>query len=366
MQHRRYRHTPFWWPQNEPWPPQTAHASDWRLRRARFLRRAAVLFVIVLLLSMVGAITLISVIANALSHRSSPVTFSTIAATILAIVFVLGVMRIFVRGFGAPFSEIVGAADRVANGDYSARVPAHGPPVLRNVANAFNKMTERLEAQDRQRRDLMADIAHELRTPLSVIEGQLEGILDRVYSRDDVMLGKVLDEARVVGRLVSDLGVLANAESGTLTLHKELTDLSVLGQEVVNSFSPEAKKSDISISLVTPPELPLVSVDPLRIREILSNLISNAIHHTLTGGSVSVRVESSEQQIIFNITDTGSGIAQHELPKIFDRFYKGSASRGSGLGLTIARNLVNAHGGEIRAESQPGKGATFVFTLPIT
>src|SRR5262249_36568344 len=147
---------PFWWPSNEPWPPCAGYANQWQARRARFLRRAAGLFVVVLVLSMIGAITLISMFANALSYRNSPLTFSTVLSTALVVIIVLGILRVFVRGFGAPFTEIVGAADRVAKGDYSARVTPHGPPMLRTVGNAFNKMTERLEAQDRQRRNLMA------------------------------------------------------------------------------------------------------------------------------------------------------------------------------------------------------------------
>ena len=190
-----------------------------------------------------------------------------------------------------------------------------------------------------------------------------------MYPRDEVQIAAVLDETRMLARLVDDLRTLAHAESGMLTLRKESTDLSILIHEAVASFSIESAAGEVSIHAAAAPDLPLVEIDPLRIREVLTNLLSNALRHTPAGGAVSVNAARRENAgapvIEVRVSDTGSGIAAEDVPKIFDRFYKGRRSRGSGLGLTIARNLVVAHGGEVRADSEPGRGTTVVFTLPL-
>lgn len=350
---RRSGHRPHWWPADEPWPPVHVHGLHaWRRGRSRFVRRIGFLFFFLLIFGGVGLARLLS------GTMSWPGV--AVLATLLFVLF-FGAMR----RVGFPLGDIVGAADRVANGDYSTRVVERGPPSLRSVARAFNSMTSRLQAQDQQRKNLMADIAHELRTPLTIIEGRLEGILDGVYPRDDERLGEVLEETRVLARLVEDLRTLANAESGSLTLQKEPTDLAILIHEVVNSFSSAAAAGDVSVRVEGNTDLPLIQIDPLRIREVLSNLLSNALRHTPRGGSVSVNAEVAGARIVVSVADTGAGIPAEELPRIFDRFYKGSASTGSGLGLTIARNLVVAHGGELRAESLSGRGTTMSFTLPL-
>jgi signal transduction histidine kinase len=318
-----------------------------------------VLFAVLLLLSAIGAGTLVSKLVGGDGQGGAP-----IAIVPLAVAFLVVLLGAAMRRIALPLGDIVEAANRVADGDYSTRIAAHGPPSLRTVGAAFNSMAERLEVQHRQRRHLMADIAHELRTPLSVLQGRLEGLLDGVYPRDDAMLSAVIEETRILARLVEDLRTLANAESGTLTLQKEPTDLAILVQEVVGSFSVEADEREVSVRVAAPPDLPLISIDPLRIREVLVNLLSNALHHTPPGGVVSMSTAAEDGRARVTVADTGSGIAAGDLPKIFDRFYKGRTSRGSGLGLTIARNLVTAHGGEIRAESRPGAGTSITFTLP--
>jgi len=259
---------------------------------------------------------------------------------------------------------MVEAADRVAAGDYSTRAPEHGPRWMRTLARAFNSMTSRLEVQDRQRRDLMADIAHELRTPLAVLQGRLEGMLDGIYPRDEEQLAAVLQDTRMLARLVEDLRTLAHTESGTLTLQKESTDLAILLNDTAASFAAEVAERHIQLDVEAAASLPLMDIDPVRIREVLTNLISNALRHTSANGRVSVTASGEKGSIVVAVSDTGSGIPAEDLPRIFDRFYKGHGSRGSGLGLTIARNLVVAHGGEIRAESEEGKGTTIIFVLP--
>jgi signal transduction histidine kinase len=378
--HRRHReHPPPWWPANEPWPP-AGRVHAWRRGRSRFLRRIAGVFAIVLLLSAIGAATLLSLLlgrAGVVVQSPQVLWFAVIAAT--TVIIVLAAFSVAMRRVGLPLGDVVAAADRVASGDYSARVIEQGPLFLRSVARAFNSMTARLQAQDQQRRHLMADIAHELRTPLTVIQGRLEGLLDGVYPRDETRLSQVLDDTRILARLVEDLRTLANAESGALTLRKEPTDLAVLIHETATAFAAEAHARHVAVRVEDRKELPLVEVDPVRIREVLTNLLSNALRHTGGGGVVSVAAEvadtrektpgSRDTQVVVKVTDTGSGIPADDLPKIFDRFYKGRSSQdahGSGLGLTIARNLIVAHGGEIGAESREGHGTTMTFSLPLS
>jgi signal transduction histidine kinase len=276
----------------------------------------------------------------------------------------VGLFRRLMGRFGFPLGQMVEAADRVAAGDYTTRAPEYGPRWMRTLARAFNSMTSRLEAHDRQRRQLMADIAHELRTPLAVLQGRVEGMVDGVYPRDEAQLTAVLQETRVLTRLVEDLRTLAHTESGTLTLQKESTDVATLLNDTAASFAADAAARNITLDVDAPADLPLVDMDPLRIREVLTNLIANALGHTPERGRVLVTASADDKMVKMSVSDTGSGISAAELPNIFDRFYKGQGSRGSGLGLTIARNLVVAHGGEIRAESEEGKGTIVAFTLP--
>ena len=211
----------------------------------------------------------------------------------------------------------------------------------------------------------MADIAHELRTPLSVIQGRLEGLLDGVYPRDDDRLRLVLEETRVLARLIEDIRTVANSESGTLTLEREPTDVAVLVTDIVRSLMPHADARGVGLATSCSTDLPLVDLDPLRVREVLTNVIVNAIRHTPVGGTVAIEATAEANRLRLRVTDTGSGIAPDDLPRIFDRFYKAPDSPGSGLGLAIARALVTAHDGEIRADSTLGQGTTITATLPL-
>ena len=362
--HVRRRPRPPWWPDNEPWPPRFGPGA-WRYRRSRFERRFIALVWIGVLLVVAGVNTLLSWLLPGI-HLVGP---SFRSARPLFALFWLLVIFVFVipavRRFGSPLGDIVEAADRVSEGDYSARVSEHGPRWMRTIGRAFNSMTSKLQTQNEQRRHLMADIAHELRNPLAVLQGRLEGMLDGVYPRDEAQIAAVLQETRMLSRLVDDLRTLAHTESGTLALQRESTDIGVLVNEAVASFSAEAAERKVTLDAHAAPDLPLGEVDPLRIREVLTNLISNALRHTPEGGRVSVTASADAKWIVVAVADTGSGIPAAELPKIFERFYKGRASRGSGLGLTIARNLAVAHGGEIRADSVEGKGTTISVRLPL-
>ena len=361
----RARRPPPWWPASEPWPP--AHRGHgWGRRRSHFVRRVGCLFAILLFFSVVGAASLLSLVLAGSGAIGGTARFSLLGlVAALAVVILLAAFIGAMRRIGFPLGDIVEAADRVANGDLSTRVVERGPPPLRSVARAFNSMAGRLEAQNQLRRQLMADIAHELRTPLTVIQGRVEGLLDGVYPRDDERLSEILEDTRLLSRLIEDLRTLANAEGGTLALQKEPTDLVVLMQDAVHSFSTEADRAHVTMRVEGPANLPLIDVDPLRIREVLTNLLSNALGHSRAGGTVSVAAEALGDHISIKVRDTGLGISPEDLPRIFDRFYKGPTSRGSGLGLTIARDLVAAHDGDIKAESRLGEGTTMTFTLPL-
>jgi two-component system OmpR family sensor kinase/two-component system sensor histidine kinase BaeS len=325
----------------------------------------AILLALVLVLSSVGMATLVSL---ALGHPGPAGGAWTTGLAVLKAAMLVGLVLVFVaamRRVGLPMGDVVSATDRVAAGDFSARVAERGPPFLRGVARAFNSMTARLQEQDRQRRDLMADVAHELRTPLAVVQGRLEGLLDGVYPRDDARLSEVLEETRLLARLVEDLGTLAHSERGTLGLQKEPTDLGVLLGDAARALASEAAAQGVTVQVDDATDLPLLDLDPLRIREVVTNLIANAIRHGGAGAAVFVGTERRSDDVVVRVRDTGPGIPADERPRVFDRFHKGPRSLGSGLGLAIARNLVVAHGGEIAVESEVGRGTTVTFTLPL-
>jgi signal transduction histidine kinase len=279
-----------------------------------------------------------------------------------------GVVAVIIRRIAGPVADIVGAADRIARRDYRVRVaePSGGPRWVGDTARAFNSMAQELEAQDLARRNLMADIAHELRTPLAVVQARLEGLLDGVYPTDSEQLQGVLENTRVVARLVEDLRTLASAESGSLALAKEATDIIALANDVVSSLADTADVAGVTLGISTAHDdsIDLISIDPVRIRQVLMNLVSNALRYTPRGGAVTVGIAQAPRGLEVRVTDTGAGIAAEDVSRIFDRFYKGADSSGSGLGLTIARSFVEAHGGTIRAESRPGAGTSITFTLP--
>ena len=192
---------------------------------------------------------------------------------------------------------------------------------------------------------------------MAILQGRIEGLLDGVYPRDESHFEELLEEPRHLSRLVEDLGTLAHAEAGALELRKELTDLGDLVRDVAAALPRP-------IAVEVPADLPAVEVDPVRIRQVLLNLLANALRHTPAENDISVQVQMQPQQILIRVRDSGSGIAPEELPRIFERFQKGSDSRGSGLGLAIARKLVLAHGGDVGIESAQGKGTVVTVSLP--
>jgi len=260
------------------------------------------------------------------------------------------------------------ASEQVATGDYSARVKEQGPAEVRLLAQAFNQMAGRLQTSDEQRRHMLADISHELRTPLTVIQGNLEGMLDGVYPADEAHLKSIFEESQVLGRLVEDLHLLALAESSALQLQRQPTDLAALINETMAAFQAQAGAAGVRLAAELPEQAPLLSLDPLRLHEVLSNLIANALRYTPAGGEIRVRytLHSAGENPVARVavSDTGPGIAAADLPYVFERFYKARDSGGSGLGLAIARRLVEAHGGTIEAISPLEGGTTIRITLP--
>jgi two-component system, OmpR family, sensor histidine kinase BaeS len=357
---------PPWWPENEPWEP-------WRVvgRRGRIFRRRIAVLALIVLAVLVG--TMAALVWLAVRNLAATGTSSLGAVMMIAILGVIPValaLITFVRHVGSPLGTVMEGADRVAAGDYTTRVAEYGPPPIRALARAFNTMTERLQKHDQVRRDLMADVAHELRTPLTVIQGKLEGLLDGVYPRDEHQLNALVEETHVLSRLIEDLRTVALSESGALKLEKESTDVDALARDVVQAFDGEASERGVTLRIAASEHLSPLAVDPVRIREVLSNLVTNALRHTPAGGTVDVRVyedrsaEAVDGATAVDVRDTGSGMSPDEIARAFDRFHKGPGSRGSGLGLTIARGLITAHGGEIHASSAPGSGTTMTFTLP--
>jgi two-component system sensor histidine kinase BaeS len=268
---------------------------------------------------------------------------------------------------GRTLDRLVEAARAVEAGDYTARVapPVRGPRAVAELARAFDTMAGRLEADEAERRSLLADVSHELRTPLAVIRGSLEAIVDGVHPADEAHLAAIVEETRVMERLVEDLRTLALAEGGTLPLHREPTDIADLAHDVVASFQSTAAAAGVTLTADAPDDLPLTTADPVRIREVLANLVANAVRHTPSGGRVTVSAAAESGGIVVRVADTGSGIDRALLPHVFERFVKTAGSGGSGLGLAIARNLVVTHGGTIDVDSEPGAGATFTVRLPI-
>jgi two-component system sensor histidine kinase BaeS len=234
---------------------------------------------------------------------------------------------------------------------------------MRSVARAFNAMSARLKLTDEQRRSFLADVAHELRTPLSVIRGQAEGIADGLYPADAEHIEPILDATRGLEVLVEDLRTLVLTDAGSLVLNREPVDPTVLVHDVLASFKAQSEAAEVNLAGDLDYGIPMVDVDPARMRSGIANVISNAIRHTPPGGSVRVGVQSAEDRVVIAVTDTGEGIPAKLLPKVFERFVKAPSSTGSGLGLAIVHDIVTAHGGTIEIESTQGVGTAVRITL---
>jgi signal transduction histidine kinase len=317
----------------------------------------------------VGALTtatwLLTVILGGSTGTGSPLVPLGIVVLLVVVIGALGSFRAFGR-LARPVAEIIDATQRLADGELTARVAPTGPRPTRQLGESFNRMAERLAAAEDRRRALLADVSHELRTPLTVIGGGLEAMLDGVHPPDAAHLEPLVEETRVLSRLIDDLGTLSLSESGALELRRERVDPSDLITDVVAAFETAAARTGVSLSAHPAPDLPELWADPVRLREVLSNVVANALRHTPAGGRVSVSANATPEAVELVVADTGEGIARELLPTVFDRYLR-SDSGGSGLGLAIARSLVRAHGGTIMAESAgiAGQGTRIRVRLPL-
>jgi len=298
--------------------------------------------------------------------RSVVIAGIVVGALALAVAFVLS------RQILAPLGKLTVAARQIAAGDLSQRVRVSSQDEVGDLAGTFNTMTASLQSQQELRQRLMADVAHELRTPLAVIRGNLEALLDGVHPLTEENVSAILDEVLLLGRLTDDLRELALAEAGQLQLHREALDLGDLVYRIFTGLEPLTEEREIRLSSDIPEGLPAAYADQQRLSQVFHNLLSNAIRHTPAGGEIRVSAERAENPAFLRVTvsDTGSGIAPADLPSLFERFNKGNISRrreqgGTGLGLSIVKQFIEAHDGQIGVESKLGKGTTITFTLPI-
>lgn len=327
---------PPWWPEGTDWP-----------RRAR--RRRFFAFVLVVVGGLVG----FGFVMGSSFHR--PWFLWPLGLVAFFFFARFGRPRLF------PVGRLVEAASQLSNGDYSARVPEVESGPMRQVVRSFNGMAERLEKSSEQRRRLLADVGHELRTPLTVIQGELEAMADGVHPLSSEQIEMLLDETRMLARLIDDLRVLSLSEAGELKLDIESIEAGTLVADAIASYQALAARSNITLTATA--DTGSVLADPLRLHEVLANLIANAIRHTPAGGTVTLTATSSPKGWLFSVRDTGTGIPAEDLPLIFERFTKGADSHGSGLGLSIARELVQAHDGEMTASSIVGQGTTIEFSI---
>lgn len=270
----------------------------------------------------------------------------------------------------SPVRALTSAARGLARGDFSCRVQIKDRGEFGDLARTFNSMAAELEKSERMKRDMIADSAHELRTPLSNIRGYLEAISDGLLEPDSGAIKSLTEETAVLSQLVDDLQELSLAEAGQLKLVREAVDVASLVGGAVAGIEAAARLKGVSLKTELPPALPMIDVDVQRIGQVLRNLLTNALTHTPAGGTITVGATAEGPLVRLTVTDTGKGIAPEDLPYIFERYYRADRSRGrstggSGLGLTIAKRFVEAHGGTISAESRPGEGSRFSFTIPV-
>ena len=331
-----------------------------RLGAGRRFRRGA----LVLLLAVVLLVATLATIVASIVAGNAPAPGITVAVSISVLLgLVLSARWLWrnTRTIGA----LMDAADRVADGNYATRVPDVDARPLKRLTTAFNEMARRLETNEQRRRELLADVAHELRTPLQVIRGSVEGMLDGLYPVDADRLRPLLSETIVMARLLDDLRTLSMAEAGVLELHRESVDPRALTDDAVTAFGSMAEEAGVSLASVNVGEIPAtIEADPVRLAEVLTNLLTNALRHTPSEGSITVRTTHRPRMVSFAVEDTGPGISPDLLPFVFDRFTTSADAEGTGLGLAIAKRLVEAHGGDIEASSNPNGGTTIRFTIP--
>lgn len=294
-----------------------------------------------------------------------------IVAVLAALGAAVAVSIFTVRRIVGPIEDMMRASRKIAGGDYLQRVQVSGDDELASLAEAFNQMAQTLDRVEQRRMMLIGDVAHELRTPLANIRGVMEGLVDGVMPPNPETFLRVQSEVSRLQRLVDDLAELSRAEAGELAFDMSAVELGALTAEVAARLGPQFEDKSVRLETDLPADLPRVQADPLRVTQVLVNLLGNALQYTPAGGSVTITARREGKAVAVAVRDTGIGIPADALPQIFERFYRVDKSRsraggGSGLGLTIARHVIEAQGGRIHAESAgEDRGSTFIFTLPL-
>jgi signal transduction histidine kinase len=289
---------------------------------------------------------------------------------LISLAIAIGISLYLARSITRPLQDMIKVTRSISEGNLSQRVRADSEDEMGVLAHSFNTMADDLAKQEKMRRDLVADITHEFRTPLTTIRGYVESILDGVKKPDQEILGRIGAETERLTTLISDLQELSRAESGKLSLEKKSVDLNALVEEVLFKFEKQIAEKEIQVETDLEGSLPLALVDEKRIGQVLENILNNAIKYNYQKGRVRVSTREEGEGVRITIADTGQGISPQDLPYIFERFYRGDKSRsrhagGTGIGLSIAKNLVEAHRGTISVQSQPGQGSTFSIWLPL-
>jgi signal transduction histidine kinase len=293
-------------------------------------------------------------------------TLTALASAAIALVL----SRLLALGMTQPLRDMAKAARRMETGDYSVRVHTRSRDEVGQLADAFNTMSAELQQLEQLRRDLVANVSHELKTPITALRAHLENLLDGVERPDPATLQVMLAQSERLGRLVEQLLDLSRLESGDVPLDREPIALAPLVTQVLSEIEVARSDRGVSVASDVQGDLPRVLADRERIHQVLFNLVDNAVRFTPAGGSVEVRAARLNGTCEIRVVDTGTGIPSEHLPRLFERFYRVDPARsredgGTGIGLAIARSVVEAHGGHIRAESQMGKGSTFTFDLPV-
>lgn len=358
---RGFHGGPQWWPEGEQWPPRRGRGYEqWSgLGRRMFAGFIAFVTIFFLASALVGAMIATGVAGLTGLARSGVVVGSLF---VLALGGIL-VVRAFRRTW-RPVRSIIGAAGRLADGDYTARADAGPSASMRAIGDSFNTMAARLEEADEQRRRLLSDLSHELRTPLAVIRGEIEAVMDGVHESGPEHLASLLDEVEILERLIEDLRLLTLSESGRLELQIQATDLRHLVEEVADSYRAQARSRGVDIEVDVPDHLSDVDLDPVRYRQALTNLVTNSLRAMPNGGTLTLTIAEHDDRVTTEVVDTGSGIDPDRLDVVFDRFEKAETSDGSGLGLSIARGLIRAHGGDVSIPSSSSSGTTASLWIP--
>lgn len=302
--------------------------------------------------------------------RPRNINLSFVLAGILGLVLALGLSLVLTGRISRPLSGLTSATRKIAGGDYSERVDVGGGKEVEELGDAFNTLASGLEKNEELRQNMVADIAHELRNPLATLRGQLELLQDGKISYDRETADSLMEDALMLSRIVEDLRQLSLVDAGQLEFELQPVEPPKILGDVFSRFEHEASGRGVKLELDPTPDLPAIKADPVRLAQVLGNIVANSIAHTESGDSVRLGAVPSEGAVEFTVADTGAGLSPEELPHIFDRFYRTDKSRaratgGAGLGLSIAKGLVEAQGGRIWAESEGGKGTSIHFTIPL-